>query len=120
MPWLMVNQTRLSFPTEVPTPLLALEVQRAGMPGQPGALMPLSSSMPAPGARSASQHPCRGEAQAGADHDRQDRRGVEPPPHLGRRGTVAPVGRERVRDQLGQVRRAAAAALLDLLAAAEA
>ena len=37
MPWLTVNQTRPLRPRAVPTPLLALEVQRGGMPGQPGA-----------------------------------------------------------------------------------
>jgi hypothetical protein len=37
MPWLSVNHTRLTAPSAVPTPLLALEVQRAGTPGQPGA-----------------------------------------------------------------------------------
>ena len=36
MPWLSVNQTRLSRLTAVPMPLLALDVQRAGSPGQPG------------------------------------------------------------------------------------
>src|SRR2546430_962428 len=37
MPWLSVNQTRLAAPSAVPTPLLALDVHRAPMPGQPGA-----------------------------------------------------------------------------------
>jgi len=37
IPWLSVNQTRLSRLTDVPMPLLALDVQRAGTPGQPGA-----------------------------------------------------------------------------------
>jgi hypothetical protein len=37
MPWLSVNQTRLSRLTEVPRPFFALDVQRAGIPGQPGA-----------------------------------------------------------------------------------
>jgi hypothetical protein len=37
MPWLKVNQTRLSGERAVPTPLLALEVHRAELPGQPGA-----------------------------------------------------------------------------------
>jgi hypothetical protein len=37
MPWLTVNQTRLPELSAVPTPLFALEVQRAGTPGQPGA-----------------------------------------------------------------------------------
>src|SRR5437667_12797374 len=37
MPWLSVNHTRLRAVSAVPTPLLALEVHRAGMPGQPGA-----------------------------------------------------------------------------------
>src|SRR5947207_3409913 len=37
MPWLSVNQTRLAAPSAVPTPLLALEVHRGAMPGQPGA-----------------------------------------------------------------------------------
>src|SRR5688500_11022735 len=37
MPWLRVNHTRLSRLTAVPMPLLALDVHRAGSPGQPGA-----------------------------------------------------------------------------------
>src|SRR4051794_13837736 len=37
MPWLSVNQTRLSRLIAVPIPLFALDVQRAGTPGQPGA-----------------------------------------------------------------------------------
>ena len=37
MPWLSVNQTRLAKLNAVPTPLLALEVQRGVIPGQPGA-----------------------------------------------------------------------------------
>jgi hypothetical protein len=37
MPWLSVNQTRLARLTAVPMPLFALDVQRAGRPGQPGA-----------------------------------------------------------------------------------
>jgi hypothetical protein len=37
MPWLNVNQTRLSRLTDVPKPLFALDVHRAGIPGQPGA-----------------------------------------------------------------------------------
>src|SRR5207237_3606914 len=37
MPWLMVNQRGLAWLSAVPTPVLALEVQRAGMPGPPGA-----------------------------------------------------------------------------------
>jgi hypothetical protein len=37
MPWLKVNQTRLLLPRAVPTPVLALDVQRAGIPGPPGA-----------------------------------------------------------------------------------
>ena len=41
MPWLRVNQTRLTAERAVPTPLLALEVQRGGMPGQPGASVTL-------------------------------------------------------------------------------
>jgi len=32
-----VNQTRLPASSAVPTPTFALEVQRAGMPGHPGA-----------------------------------------------------------------------------------
>jgi hypothetical protein len=43
MPWLRVNQTRLGGLKEVPTPLLALEVQRGGMPGRPGALFSFDS-----------------------------------------------------------------------------
>jgi hypothetical protein len=37
MPWLNVNQTRLWLLMAVPTPVLALEVQRAGIPGPFGA-----------------------------------------------------------------------------------
>jgi hypothetical protein len=37
MPWLMVNQIWPVGESEVPTPLLALDVQRAGIPGAPGA-----------------------------------------------------------------------------------
>src|SRR5665213_307757 len=37
MPWLSVNQTWLCAVSAVPTPLFALEVQRAVMPGAPGA-----------------------------------------------------------------------------------
>jgi hypothetical protein len=37
IPWPRVNQTRLSRLAAVPTPLFALDVQRPGMPGQPGA-----------------------------------------------------------------------------------
>src|SRR5258708_254563 len=37
MPWLSVNHTRLAAPSAVPTPLFALDVQRAEWPGQPGA-----------------------------------------------------------------------------------
>jgi hypothetical protein len=41
MPWLIVNQTRLPLPGAVPTPLLALLVQRGGIPGAPGGVMTL-------------------------------------------------------------------------------
>src|SRR5258708_2308980 len=37
MPWLSVNQTLLCWFRAVPTPDLALEVQRGGIPGPPGA-----------------------------------------------------------------------------------
>jgi hypothetical protein len=37
MPWLMVNHSGLCDESAVPTPLLALDVQRAGIPGAPGA-----------------------------------------------------------------------------------
>jgi hypothetical protein len=37
MPWLTVNQTLLALLRAVPAPLLALEVQRAEIPGHPGA-----------------------------------------------------------------------------------
>ena len=37
MPWLMVNQTWLCKFSAVPTPVFALEVQRGGIPGHPGA-----------------------------------------------------------------------------------
>ncbi len=49
MPWLSVNHTRLCRLRAVPTPLLALEVQRAEIPGQPGAKRsaePLLTSVP--------------------------------------------------------------------------
>jgi len=36
IPWLIVNQTRLSARAAVPTALLALDVQRGGIPGDPG------------------------------------------------------------------------------------
>jgi hypothetical protein len=36
MPWLTVNQIWLSARAAVPTALLALEVQRGGIPGAPG------------------------------------------------------------------------------------
>jgi hypothetical protein len=36
-PWLSVNHTRLVAASAVPTPLFALEVQRAGMHGHSGA-----------------------------------------------------------------------------------
>jgi hypothetical protein len=39
MPWLSVNQTRLEGLSAVPTPDLALEVQRGAMPGPPGGLL---------------------------------------------------------------------------------
>src|SRR6266511_638209 len=38
MPCESVNQTRLCASTAVPTPLFALDVQRGGIPGCPGAL----------------------------------------------------------------------------------
>jgi hypothetical protein len=37
MPWLIVNHTLLCWFSAVPMPLFALDVQRGGMPGQPGA-----------------------------------------------------------------------------------
>jgi hypothetical protein len=37
MPWLSVNQMRLAGDSAAPTPLLALDVQRAGIPGAPSA-----------------------------------------------------------------------------------
>jgi hypothetical protein len=37
MPWLTVNHTRLERLNAVPTPVFALDVQRGGMPGHPGA-----------------------------------------------------------------------------------
>src|SRR5580698_1801089 len=37
MPWLSVNHTLLCWFRAVPTPDLALEVQRGAMPGHPGA-----------------------------------------------------------------------------------
>src|SRR5919198_6090588 len=37
MPWLSVNQTRLCRFSAVPTPDLALDVQRGSIPGHPGA-----------------------------------------------------------------------------------
>jgi hypothetical protein len=44
MPWLSVNQMRLAGFSAVPTPLLALDVHRGGMPGQPGAYCKSSMS----------------------------------------------------------------------------
>src|SRR4051812_26516411 len=44
MPWLRVNQTRLIKLRAEPTPVLALDVQRGGIPGCPGA-WPLVSGM---------------------------------------------------------------------------
>src|SRR5262249_10968843 len=38
MPWLSVNHTRLCRFRAVPKPVFALEVQRGGIPGQPGAM----------------------------------------------------------------------------------
>jgi len=40
MPWLNVNQTQLWRLRAVPMPLLALEVKRGAIPGQPGANRP--------------------------------------------------------------------------------
>ena len=37
MPWLTVNQTRLTGDSALPTPVFADDVQRASMPGHPGA-----------------------------------------------------------------------------------
>ena len=37
IPWLVVNHTRLLALSEVPMPVLALDVQRGGIPGQPDA-----------------------------------------------------------------------------------
>src|SRR6476661_4048519 len=45
MPWLSVNHTRLCRLSAVPTPLLALEVQRGEIPGQPGAKRSISFSL---------------------------------------------------------------------------
>jgi len=39
----MVNQTLLCWFKAVPVPVLALEVQRGGMPGQPGAKVGVES-----------------------------------------------------------------------------
>src|SRR6266568_2859396 len=56
MPWLMVNQTRLAAESAVPTPLLALDVQRAGIPGAPCATVGVAAmhwspaAVPRPGA----------------------------------------------------------------------
>src|SRR5882724_13442124 len=56
MPWLMVNQTRLAGESAVPTPLLALDVQRAGIPGAPCATVGVAAmhwspaAVPRPGA----------------------------------------------------------------------
>src|ERR1700739_1022766 len=41
----MVNHTLLCWLRAVPTPVLALEVQRGGMPGQPGAYLVCVSLM---------------------------------------------------------------------------
>jgi hypothetical protein len=52
MPWLMVNQTRLSARAAVPTALLALDVQRGGMPGDPlGAVKSFNRHHPFYGSR---------------------------------------------------------------------
>jgi hypothetical protein len=45
MPWLRVNQTRLSRLTDVPIPLFALDVHRGAMPGQPGAKVRVSNML---------------------------------------------------------------------------
>src|SRR3954453_10855319 len=83
MPWLIGNQTRLSEPVEVPTPLVALDVQRAGPPGQPGASLALSSSMRSPLGRSVlvarrvlalELEPVARTREGGADHAALDPR----------------------------------------------
>src|SRR5579884_1228432 len=45
MPWLMVNHTRLEWRSAVPSPDFALDVQRGGMPGHPGANFSTSSAI---------------------------------------------------------------------------
>lgn len=41
-----MNQTRPVDPSAVPTPLFALDVQRASMPGQPGAKLVADNGPP--------------------------------------------------------------------------
>src|SRR5262249_36795422 len=68
MPWLSVNQTRLAAPRAVPRPFLALDVQRAGIPGQPGAKSTLRSGgcfMIATISADRSGHSCGAGLQAG-------------------------------------------------------
>src|SRR5579875_2214274 len=58
MPWLSVYHTRLIAVSAVPTPLFALEVHRAGMPGRPGASFAIVRSR---GARQNEPLDCRGK-----------------------------------------------------------
>ena len=46
MPWESVNQTGEAADSAVPTPFLALDVQRASMPGAPGALSWMGGAIP--------------------------------------------------------------------------
>src|ERR1700740_132556 len=48
MPWLSVNHTRLAAPSAVPTRLFARDVQRASIPGQPGACGRMTSGIICP------------------------------------------------------------------------
>src|SRR5579863_8368937 len=75
MPWLRVNQTLLCWLSAVPAPVLALEVQRGGIPGQPGAycedksVMRLSSFVTIAAVMSAAKAPC---GNLRANHENQN------------------------------------------------
>src|ERR1700692_523357 len=70
MPWLIVNHTRLSAESAVPTPSLSLDVQRGVMPGHPGAsfthvsLVIECTDHGGSLADGKTGRPCRGAAQA--------------------------------------------------------
>src|SRR4051812_10976152 len=79
MPWLSVNHTWLCAVSAVPTPLFALEVQRAAIPGAPGAGQTRSAiriSAPgrcAPQSALAAHRLARGEAGVHRGEQRSDR-----------------------------------------------